>query len=201
MASTDSVAIDTVETTFAGYEISSIRMLEAASKNGIGQGNPAHIMLQNQELFTLHRILLLEQYGKNQRYPLESGWGGSKVIPELKPQYMVDASLPEKVRDGVSISYRILPQRQCIQIDSFTYCSPSSSSSRRKRPIVRTDCYVNGERVDSKTGSNIESGNFTVCLSQYPHFRNSSLVLQIFAWDDIFNCVPSLERFIITIEQ
>lgn len=189
-ASCDPVALDTVEAAFAGYESDSIPMLRAANKNDLGECNPTCIMLQNQELFSLHRVLLLTEYDKN-KYPLEDGWGGACVIPELRPKYIVDASAPKKIsRDEYRIRYRIVRQSQ-----GDLYADDPSDGCCRHRPIVRVDCVVSGVFIGFLT--DMECGEFVLDLKVHDYLRGTSLVWEIFAWDDIFNCVASIERFAI----
>ncbi len=196
MASRDPVAIDTVEAALAGYERESIPMLRAACQSGLGQCNPARIALQNQELFSLHRALLLEQYGRD-KYPLEDGWGGARVMAELTPQYGVDVSRPQKIgRDAYSLSYRIM--RRPPRNEKAAGLRRAHDAGRRSaRAIVRVDCVVSGVPIASMIDGDIERGEFLLDLSKHPYLRGASLVWEVFAWDDIFNCVASIERFVI----
>ncbi len=197
MASRDPVAIDTVEAAFAGYERESIPMLKTASQNGLGQCDPSRILLQGQELFSLHRALLLSQYGRD-KYPLEDGWGGARVISDLAPRYIVDASHPKKISTDVyCIRYRIVRMAQADSFAGETCHLCAEECCCQHRPIIRVDCVVSGVHIGSIMGKDTERGEFLLDLHEHSYLRGSSLVWEIFAWDDIFNCVASIERFAI----
>lgn len=55
MASKDSVAIDTVATALAGYQLESIKLLDVAAQNGLGTNDPSRIQLTGYSNFKVHR--------------------------------------------------------------------------------------------------------------------------------------------------
>jgi len=183
MASLDPVALDTAETALAGYEQSSIPILQAAANNGLGQNDPALIQIEGTDNFSLHRQFLWETYnsGCKHRYPLENGWGGARALSCVSPKYRVEASKPCEVADNVyDISYRIVREQAPVY-----------------RRIVRVELYAVGSVVEFGTGDRIEQGCFRLDLNRHWDLLGTDLALNIFAWDDIFNCVASIERFII----
>lgn len=185
LASLDPVALDVAETSLAGYEQSSIPILKVAADNGLGQNNPAFIQIASTDYFSLHRQLLWELYNLRcqRRYPLEDGWGGARALKCVLPGYRVDASTPRKIAEGVyEIDYRIIWERQPQQ-----------------RKIVRVELAIGDAAIGYQTDGNLEQGSFRLDLNKLPELLGTDLALNIFAWDDIFNCVPSIERFFIKI--
>lgn len=182
MASLDPVALDTVETALAGYQQSSIPILQTAADNGLGQNNPALIQIEGSSYFSLHRQFLWETYNSagQHRYPLENGWGGARTLYFISPNYQVEAFTPQRVAENIyEISYCILKE----------YCAAHND-------IVRVELYVNGSMIECKTDGKLERGRFRFDLKQYPQLLETDLALNICAWDEIFNCVSSMERFI-----
>lgn len=183
MASLDPVALDAAETALAGYEQSSIPILKAAALNGLGKCDPASIRIEETDNFSLHRQYLWETYNNTDehRYPLENGWGGACALGCVMPKYQVDASKPRQVADHVyDISYRIVREQ-----------TPAH------RRIVRVELSVMGSVVVCETGGRLEQGCFRLDLNKHPELLGTDLALNIFAWDDTFNCVASIERFIL----
>ena len=179
MASCDPVALDTVEAALAGYELSSIPILPLARKNGLGQDNPALIRIEGAASFSLHRQFLWHNY--HGRYPLEDGWGGARAVKSVAPQYTVFASRPKKSADKVyDIGFSI------------------TQSGHHRRKIVRVELVISGEVLLGTIGDSIEDGRFVLDLNKYPALINTDLAYNIFAWDDTFNCVASIERFIMS---
>jgi len=179
MASLDPVALDTAEAALAGYEQSSIPILTEANKNGLGQNNPAEIGIVGNIGFSLHRLFL--RYIHKDRYPLEDGWGGARILESLEPKYTVDASRPRKIADN-------------------TYCigfSITKTEMPPNRRIVRVELAIGGDIVECQTGGSLEQGSFMLDLNQHPELIGTDMAYNIFAWDDTFNCVASIERFIL----
>lgn len=182
MASLDPIALDTAETSLAGYEQSSIPILRLAAENGLGQCDPARIQIADTDMFSLHRQLLWQTYNDRcqHRYPLEDGWGGARALKSVVPAYQVDASKPQKVSENVyDIPYRIIR---------------AQASARRR--IVRVELEIGGAVLAYKTGGGIEQGCFRLDFHEHPELLGTDLALNLLAWDDTFNCVPSIERFI-----
>jgi len=183
MASLDSTAIDTAEAALAGYEISSIPILEEANKNGLGQNNPALIRIEGASQFSFHRMFLWHIYNQDgkSRYPLEDGWGGAKALKTVEPDYSVTASMPQKVVENIYvINYQIIRNNPTV-----------------KRQIMRVELLVNGTVISGNIGKHLERGSFTLDLNNHPELLKTDLSCNVFAWDDTFNCISSIERFII----
>ena len=183
MASLDPVALDAAETALAGYEQSSIPILQVAANNGLGQNDPALIQIEGTDYFSLHRELLWQTYNNRcqQRYPLENGWGGACALSCVSPGYRVEASNPCEVADNVyDISYRIVREQGPVH-----------------RRIVRVELSVVGTVVEFEVGGRNEQGCFRLDLNTHAELSGTDLALNIFAWDDTFNCVASIERFIL----
>jgi len=182
MASLDPVALDTAEAALAGYELSSIPILPIAAQNGLGQGNPALIRIEGNAHFSLHRQFLWHTYneGGNKRYPLEDGWGGARALTSVEPTYSVEASTPEKTAENVyDIKFRVV-----------------KNSALNQRKVIRVELAVGGTVILAMIGDDIEQSHFVLDLNRYPDFLNTDFTYNVFAWDDTFNCVSSIERFI-----
>ncbi|MCL2566264.1 MAG: DUF362 domain-containing protein [Defluviitaleaceae bacterium] len=181
IASLDPVALDTAHAALAGYELSSIPILEPAHEEGLGQCRPSHIVIADDEYFTLHRRFLWDLYkGCPRRYPLENGWGGAKALTTVTPGYTVFAAVPQKIsKHKYKIYYLIIRNKE-----------------QKPRGIVRAELTIGSGVVDFKTQGNLESGSFILDLDKYPEFLNTDIAYNILVWDDTFNCVSSIERFI-----
>jgi len=95
--------------------------------------------------------------------------------------YAIDISVPQKKAENVyEISYRV---------------TGGKNPSRRK--IVRVELAAGGEVLAGKIGNNLLQGVFVLDLNQHPELIATDFALNLFAWDDTFNCVSSIERFII----
>ncbi|MCI1966408.1 MAG: hypothetical protein LKJ17_09825 [Oscillospiraceae bacterium] len=93
----------------------------------------------------------------------------------------VDASRPRRAGENLyTIRYRIVKEQPQV-------C----------RNIVRVELYANGSLVELKTEGRLEQGCFQFDVNRYPQLLGTDLALHVCAWDDIFNCVSSIERFII----
>jgi len=187
MASLDPVALDTAEAALAGYEPSSIRLPSLAAQNSLGISDPAWIHVVGKNLFSLHRQFLWRTHNQNRqrKYPLEDGWGGAKALKSVSPQYSVEAGKAKKIDENVyHIDYRIKKDESC-----------------KHRQIVRVELIIEGAVLEFDTNDFegrkcIEQGHFVLDLKKYKHLLNTDLGYNIYAWDDILNCVPSMERFI-----
>jgi len=182
MASLDPVALDTAEAALAGYEQDSIPILSMAATYELGQNKPEHIRIVGGEFFSLHRQFLWHKYRKDCpfRYPLEDGWGGARVLKSVEPKYSVYVSTPRRIVDNVyGVIYRIQKNKESYH-----------------RRIVRVELIIGSALVDYKTGDHLEQGSFALDLNKHPELLKSDLIYYILAWDDTFNCVNSIERFI-----
>ena len=183
MASLDPVALDTAEASLAGYEQPSIPILTMADKKGLGQSNPAYIQIAKTSYFSMHRQFLWELYHQDcpPRYPLEDGWGGARVLNTVEPKYAVDVSKPKKIGDDVyEINYRVIKEKM-----------PPN------RHIVRVELIVGDTVAEYKVRGSLSEGSLVLDLTQHPHLLHTDLGLNVLAWDDTFNCVSSIERFIL----
>jgi len=177
MASLDPVAIDTAEAALAGYELSSIPILETAAKNGLGQNDPALIRIEGNSHFSFHRQFLWEIYNEKQKYPLEDGWGGAKAMKTVTPTFSVTAATPIKKDENVyRINYKI---------------------SQVSRKIVRVELVANGVVMAGNIGAYLEHGSFELDLNKFPELIGTDISYTVVAWDETFNCVASIERFIL----
>ena len=182
MASTDPVAIDAAEAALAGYELSSIPILPLASENGLGNSSPSFIRIEGASYFSLHRQFLWQLYnrGGQRRYPLEDGWGGAKAMTTVEPGYSVDASVPQIKGEKVyNIHFRII-----------------KDARNAARKIIRVELVISGAVYLCSIGGKLEQGCFVLDLNKHPDLQNTDFTYNIFAWDDSFNCVASIERFI-----
>lgn len=103
MASSDPVAMDTVESLFCGYNPESIKLLQSAALDGLGINTPENIRLAGWENFALHKQYLYEQYGsmlglKFASYPFYKGWGGAKLLKDFEAPSIIRCKLlPEGI--------------------------------------------------------------------------------------------------------
>lgn len=175
ICSKDPVAIDTVETLFAGYRLDSIPLLESAFRDGIGINIPARIDLRGFDAFCRQKRWLQETYpgcGAGS-YPLEDGWGNARTGDDLN----VPASLSVTCRrEGAGSVYR------------FAYAATESGPS--DHGLARIDLLVNGTVV-TRLFDSLSAGAVTVDLGDY---RGLVVHYRIAAWDDALNCALSEER-------
>lgn len=174
LASKDPVAIDTVESAFAGYDPTSIHLLETAYQNGLGTNRVEAIDLIGKESFAKHRRYLSKLYQSKKGYPFQDKWGGARVAPIIDAQYAVSIVDSKPTKNGFcSISYVIQPQNE------------------DHPKIARVELWMNGRRVACQTKGIKEHGEFEVALSEgYAepvHYR-------IVIWDQMFNCADSGEK-------
>ena len=187
IASLDPVALDTVESSFAGYEQSSIPILETAGNNKLGQNDPAFIDIVGKSDFGIHRKFLWDKYnqGDEHRYPLEDGWGGAHALSTVEPNYFLYLTQPEVVSDGVlKLDYKVI-----------------RADKGESRKIVRVELFGLGTPFDYHVGENLEEGSFTVDMNKMPGLKHFDMSFNAFAWDDTFNCVPSMERFVMLVSK
>jgi len=183
IASLDPVALDTVEAALAGYEQGSIPLLETAARHGLGQCDPGLIRIAGVSNFSLHRQFLWNIYRQDgqKRYPLEDGWGGARALSNVLPNYSVNVSTPQKT------GCNIIEVHYCVVKQPDTLC----------RQIVRVELAAGETTLMSKTGDCLEEGCFLLDLNQHSTLVDTDFTFNIFAWDDTFNCVASIERFVL----
>ncbi len=171
----DPVAIDTVETLFAGYRLDSIPLIESAFRDGIGINRPAYIDLKGFDAFHRQKRWLREAYpgcGAGS-YPLEDGWGNARTRDDLNVPAEVSVICR---REGSGPDYR------------FEYTASESGPS--DHTLARIDLLVNGT-VIARLFDNLSGGTVTVNLEDFAH---RAVRYRIAAWDDAFNCTLSEER-------
>lgn len=180
MASRDSVAIDTVEVAFAGYRQNTVKLLRYAAENDIGVDDPSRITVSGYHLFCLHRQNIYNQYNSIGKYPLEDKWGNARTLENISAQFTLTTSKVQKTCDGIYyIDYEIEP-----------------SDNVNKLNIVRVELTVNDVVVDYTTEGCLYQGRFIFDLDKVYEHNGAYVVVMINAWDSIFNCVRSLERFV-----
>jgi len=100
-------------------------------------------------------------------------------MDSVEPMYSVDASTPQKKADNIyEICYRI------------------TRDKHSKRKIVRVELAVGGEVLMGKVGDRLEQGCFVFDMNKHPDLVVTDITYNVLAWDDSFNCVASIERFI-----
>jgi uncharacterized protein (DUF362 family) len=173
LCSKDSIAIDTVETLLAGFELDSIPLLESAFRDGIGINKPAYIDLKGFDAFTRHKKWLRETYPGcgSGSYPLQAGMGNARTHENF--------NAPVKVM----VSCRKDPQGYLFE---YTASEPTPCS----HTLARIDLLVNGTVV-RRLYDNLTGGSFPVSLEGY---RNQMVRYRIAAWDNALNCTLSEEK-------
>jgi uncharacterized protein (DUF362 family) len=181
MASRDIVAIDTVETAFAGYKQQSIGILQEAAANKLGINDPGHIVVEGITAFSTHRKKIYDQYAPLGKYPLSTN-GGAMLLDSIDAPFFVGVG--EFTPDKLDKNLRYL------------WYNIESTKSNIKLSISRVELTVNGTVVEYKTGDELLSGQFKFDPSKVNFFNGAYLVCIVNAWDNIFNCVRSIEVFI-----
>ena len=182
MASTDPVAIDTVESTLGGYRYESIHVLRTAAQNGVGVQDPTRIEVDGLERLKIHRTRLLRTYGPEGRYPL-SACGNPELVMDPSPRFTVQIDRFTVVPDADGkhhVHYTIRPTAESAEPD-----------------VRRVDLVVNGVVVQSHVGEGLMQGEFTFRHSDYDEMDGAYVVGLISAWDGMFNCVTSPTEFFI----
>lgn len=182
MASTDMVAIDTVETAFAGYKLESIHLLDAAAQNHLGTNDPGRIMLCGYSNFMIQRQNLYNQYHEAGKYPFENGWGGAEILDSIDApfQIKIENSHPDKSEDGLYyINYEVIPTNPDAKIT-----------------LSRVDLMINGDVIKYNTEGNLMKGQFTFSTEELEHSNSGYFSCVVAVWDNIFNFVRSLEMFL-----
>ncbi|HOT07706.1 MAG TPA: DUF362 domain-containing protein [Methanotrichaceae archaeon] len=175
LCSKDSVAIDTVEALFAGYQLDSIPLLESAFRDGIGMNKPAYIDLYGFDAFYLHKKRLHESYPGSGAgcYPFEDGWGNARTHNDFMPPSNVSV---KSLGKGSGYNYM------------FEYTA--SDSRPDDLGLARIDFLLNGE-VKKRLFENLSGDRITVNMESYAHQKVS---YRIAAWDKALNCALSKEK-------
>ena len=182
MASTDPVAIDTVESTLGGYVYNSIDLTRIAAENGIGVREAADIQVNGLEKFTRLRKHLLATYGPEGRYPLTTS-GDPELAATVLPQYTV-------TMDG----FTTVPDKNGFHHVRYTV-HPIGDA---KPDIRRIDLVVAECVKESIVGDDIPlTGEFVFRHADYDNMGGAYVVGLISAWDGLFNCVNSTTEFFI----
>ncbi len=133
LASRDPVAIDTVECLFAGYDPDSIALLDAASRDGLGEARVSRILVTGAEAFGEHRARLATRFAPKKRagrerstWPLEDGWGGARVRTDVDPPAFTELEAVAIAGGKIAVSYGV------------------GDSGKGATGIVRVDLLVDG---------------------------------------------------------
>jgi len=173
LCSKDSVAIDTVETLLAGFQLDSIPLLESAFRDGIGINKPAYIDLKGFNAFTSHKKWLRERYpgcGPGS-YPLQAGIGNARTHEDFNAPVNVTVSCR---KEGKS------------HLFEYTASDPTPCNHKLARIDLLVDAVVIHRIFD-----NLSGGRVAVSLEQY---RNKNVRYRIAAWDNALNCTLSEEK-------
>jgi len=169
----DSVAVDTVETLLAGFQLDSVPLLESAFRDGIGMNRPAYIDLKGFDAFTRHKRWLQETYpGSGQgSYPLQAGVGNARTHEDFNAP------------TGVSVSCERAGQGYVFH---YTASEPVPCNHK----LARIDVLINGTVV-KRLFDNLAGGSVPFDLDRY---RGQVIRYRIAAWDMALNCTLSEEK-------
>jgi uncharacterized protein (DUF362 family) len=173
LCSQESVAIDTVETLLAGFELDSIPLLESAFRDGIGVNKPEYIDLKGFDAFTNHKRWLRETYpgcGPGS-YPLQAGMGNARTHEDFNAPINVTVSCRKEGKGHL-----------------FEYTASEPTPCNHK--LARIDLLVNAVVVH-RIFDNLSGGRVAVSLEKY---RNQTVRYRIAAWDMALNCTLSEEK-------
>jgi hypothetical protein len=173
LCSRDSVAIDTVETLFAGYDPSSVPLLESAFRDGIGMNRPGYIALAGYDRFFRQKQFLRKQSDVGRgKYPFMDGWGNAKIHHDL--------SAPRVFAPEIS--------RRAPNVYDFTYKARDAVPG--DTGLSRVEIVVNGETAAFLV-TDRENGVITADLRRY---AGKNIQIRIAAWDKVLNCGLSEEK-------
>jgi uncharacterized protein (DUF362 family) len=181
IASTDAVAVDSVETALCGYRADSVTLPKRAEDNGVGVCDPSGILLDGGMRFMCHKLRLVEKYGVDNRYPLSTS--GNAVIDDVRAKYSVTCESYTKTPDEnglLHVTYRIHLNEKC-----------------NDPGIVRIDLLINGEIAQSKIGDTSLEGAFSFRYEEVNNMNHSYVVGVISTWDKAFNNVNSVTEFFV----
>lgn len=172
LCSSDSAAIDTVETLLCGYQLDSVPLLESAFRDGIGINKPAHIDLLGFDAFANHKQWLREHYPGcvTGSYPFENGWGNAKIQDDFNAPVDVKVSCK---REGTGYVFEYM----------------ASEPTPRIHKLARIDLLVNGTAVQ-RIFDNLNGGRAAINLEKH---RGQNVRCCIAAWDTALNCTLSEE--------
>jgi uncharacterized protein (DUF362 family) len=174
MAATDSVAIDTVEALFAGYDQATVEFLERARLDGIGTDQPGQIRVDGLTRFTDHRRFLLDVYGPEDKYPFRDTHGDARLMSDFSPPTDVTVSEPTRVNGSTY---------------SFAYTAREDDAD--DLGLARVELLVNGDLLVFKNTDLTAEGTLEADLATY---AGGSVTVQLAAWDRAFNCALSDDR-------
>ncbi|HIJ65016.1 MAG TPA: hypothetical protein HPP77_03625, partial [Candidatus Hydrogenedentes bacterium] len=181
LASTDSVAIDTVATLLAGYDQSSVEFLEDARLDGLGTDDPAFIRVVGLDAFMNHRNWLYATYNPlgddppgDGQYPFQEGWGWTIL--------MDDYAAPTSVTVGDSVH---------VSGNTYSFSYTALDSAAGDLGLARIDFLVDGEFVGYSNASLKAVGNLEVDMTDYMTYSHT---YRIAVWDNAFNCTLSSEK-------
>ena len=182
LASRDSVAIDTVESTLGGYRYESILLPKTAAENGVGVQAPEQIEVDGMERLRYHRAWMQETYGPTGQFPL-SALGDPEIADTVLPKYTVTMDRFTTVPDADGyhhVKYTVHPTEPGVD-----------------PRIRRVDLTVAGVVRQSIVGDDILEGEFRFRHSDYDEWGGAYVVGIISVWDDMFNCVNSTTEFFV----
>jgi len=168
LCSKDSVAIDTVETLFAGYDYKSVQTLISAYLDGLGINKPEFINIIGLTKFTEYRINIYNKYHSKGLYPFHNGWGGAKVMKDFMPPKNVYISDPVLVKD---------------KIYKFIYAA--EDDGKNNLGLARIDFIVNDKIIKFINKDLKPSDTLEINLSSY---TGKTINYKIAVWDKALNC-------------
>jgi uncharacterized protein (DUF362 family) len=174
MASTDSVAIDTVEALFAGYDQGTVEFLERARLDGVGTDQPGEIRVDGLTRFTDHRNFLLTHYGPQDKYPFRDTHGDARLMKDFSAPTDVTVSGATRVNGNTY---------------SFAYTAREDGAD--DLGLARVELLADGTLLAFTNTEMTAEGTLEADLGAY---AGGSVTVQIAAWDKAFNCALSDER-------
>jgi hypothetical protein len=173
LASTDSIAIDTVATLFAGFDPRSIYFLKQGRLDGLGTDRPGHIRPAGLMRFGEHRNLVAERYRPEGRYPFAER-GGARVMHDFRPPTDVTVSEP-RLLDG----------------DVYSFAYAAQDSTEGDTDLARVELLIDGDLAGYTNADVDPTGEIIVSLTGLSPGSHS---YRIAAWDRALNCTLSEEH-------
>ena len=182
LASRDPVAIDTIETLFAGYDPDSVHLLDAAARDGLGESRVSRILISGCERFGKHRADIARRYepkktGKrfSGTWPFENGWGGATVRTDTTAPTFAEV-LATRLPDGrFHIAYAV------------------QDEGTDRTAIARTDLMIEGTLIESRFDEP-EKGAFEFAPRSMAADASASAkgsinprTVELVAWDSALN--------------
>jgi uncharacterized protein (DUF362 family) len=173
LASTDSIAIDTVATLFAGFDPRSIYFLRQGRLDGLGTDRPGEIRLSGLDRFGEYRNLIAERYRPEGRYPFDER-GGARIMHDFSPPTLLGVSEP-RLLDG--------------DVYSFEY--QAEDAGKGATGLARVELLIDGELAGFEIADVDPTGEIIVSLTGLPPGSHS---YRVALWDRALNCALSEER-------